>query len=57
MVKLTGNYIAVKDTDLQESIELLEEMYNSFMNQDYDCIAARRMNRKRETPIRSFFAR
>ena len=53
----TGDYVAVMDADLQDPPELLEEMYNSLINQDYDCIATRRMNRKGEPPIRSFFAK
>lgn len=53
----TGEYVAVMDADLQDPPELLQEMYNFLINQDYDCVATRRMDRKGEPPIRSFFAR
>ncbi|NFR85891.1 MULTISPECIES: glycosyltransferase family 2 protein [unclassified Clostridium] len=53
----TGDYIAVMDADLQDPPELLEQMYENLINEDYDCIATRRVDRKGEPPIRSFFAR
>lgn len=53
----TGDYVAVMDADLQDPPELLEEMYKSLVNEKYDCIATRRVDRKGEPPIRSFFAR
>lgn len=53
----TGNYIAMLDADLQDPPHLLEEMYASLKNEDYDCVATRRVDRKGEPVIRSFFAR
>lgn len=53
----TGDYIAVMDADLQDPPELLEEMYYSIINENYDCVATRRMDRKGEPLIQSFFAR
>lgn len=53
----TGDYVAVMDVDLQDPPELLLEMYNSLKNEDYDCVATRRVDRKGEPPIRSFFAK
>lgn len=53
----TGDYIAVMDADLQDPPELLEEMYYSIINENYDCVATRRMDRKGEPRIQSFFAR
>lgn len=53
----TGDYVAVMDADLQDPPELLQEMYNSLKTEDYDCVATRRIDRKGEPPIRSFFAR
>lgn len=53
----TGDYVAVMDADLQDPPELLMEMYNVLVNEDYDCVATRRADRKGEPPIRSFFAR
>lgn len=53
----TGDYVAVMDADLQDPPELLVQMYDFIINEDYDCVATRRMDRKGEPPIRSFFAR
>lgn len=53
----TGDYIAVMDADLQDPPELLLEMYNSLKIEDYDCIATRRIDRKGEPLVRSFFAK
>lgn len=55
--KASGDYIALMDADLQDPPFLLEEMYSTLKNEDYDCVATRRMNRKGEPPIRSFFAK
>lgn len=55
--KAPGDYIALMDADLQDPPFLLEEMYSTLKNEDYDCVATRRMNRKGEPPIRSFFAK
>lgn len=52
-----GDYVAVMDADLQDPPELLQEMYNSLKSEEYDCVATRRIDRKGEPPIRSFFAR
>ena len=51
----TGDYVTVMDADLQDPPEMLPEMF-SYLEQGYDCIGTRRMNRKGEPPIRSFFA-
>lgn len=53
----TGDYIAVMDADLQDPPYLLEEMYDILKSENYDCVATRRVDRKGEPPIRSFFAR
>lgn len=52
----TGDYVALMDADLQDPPALLEEMYNSIKNEGYDCVASRRVTRKGEPKIRSFFA-
>ena len=44
------------DADLQDPPSLLPEMY-SYIEQGYDSVATRRVTRKGEPPIRSFFAR
>ncbi len=52
-----GDYVAMLDADLQDPPELLDEMYEAIINEGYDCVATRRVTRKGEPPIRSFFAR
>ena len=53
----TGDYLTVMDADLQDPPALLPDMYNYIKNDDYDCVGTRRVTRKGEPPIRSFFAR
>ena len=52
-----GNCISMIDADLQDPPSLLLEMYELIKNGTYDCIGTRRVTRKGEPPIRSFFAR
>lgn len=52
-----GRYVAIMDADLQDPPYLLEQMYHEIVTGNYDCIATRRVDRKGEPPIRSFFAR
>ena len=52
-----GDFITLMDADLQDPPALLPEMYNLVINEGYDCVATRRVTRKGEPPIRSFFAR
>ncbi len=52
-----GDYVAIMDVDLQDPPGLLPEMYRIIKEEDYDCVATRRVTRKGEPPIRSFFAR
>ena len=54
--KSEGDYVVIMDVDLQDPPALLPEMY-SYMEQGYDSVATRRVTRKGEPPIRSFFAR
>lgn len=53
----SGDYVCVMDADLQDPPSLLPEMYAAIVQQGYDCVATRRVTRKGEPPIRSFFAR
>lgn len=55
--KTEGDFVAIIDVDLQDPPHLLIDMYNSIVNEGYDSVAARRVNRKGEPLIRSFFAR
>lgn len=52
-----GEYVAIMDADLQHPPFMLKEMYEGLQSGEYDCVAARRMNRNGEPPLRSFFAR
>ena len=52
-----GDYIATMDADLQDPPSLLPRMLTMIESQDCDNVATRRVNRKGEPPIRSFFAR
>ena len=54
--KAKGDYVVFMDADLQDPPALLPEMYG-YLEQGYDSVATRRVNRKGEPPIRSFFAR
>lgn len=51
-----GDYAVLMDVDLQDPPSLLPEMF-SYIEQGYDSVATRRVSRKGEPPIRSFFAR
>ena len=53
----TGDFVALMDADLQDPPALLPEMYSYVKNGEYDSVATRRVTRKGEPPIRSFFAR
>lgn len=52
-----GDYVAIMDADLQDPPSLLKEMYEILQTGDYDSVATRRVSRKGEPVIRSFFAR
>jgi len=52
-----GKFVAVMDADLQDPPELLPELYAAVKDGEYDCAATRRVSRKGEPAIRSFFAR
>ena len=53
----TGDYVAIMDVDLQDPPALLPDMLRSIEEEGYDCVATRRVTRKGEPPIRSWFAR
>ena len=53
----TGDYVAIMDADLQDPPSLLPEMVTYLESGEYDSVATRRVNRKGEPKIRSFFAR
>ncbi|MDD2970566.1 MAG: glycosyltransferase family 2 protein [Lachnospiraceae bacterium] len=51
-----GDFAVLMDVDLQDPPSLLPEMY-SYIEEGYDSVATRRVDRKGEPAIRSFFAR
>ena len=54
--KASGDYVACMDADLQDPPSLLPEMFG-YLWQGYDTVATRRVTRRGEPLIRSFFAR
>lgn len=52
-----GDYVAMMDADLQDPPSLLPQMVQIVQQEGYDSVATRRVDRKGEPPIRSFFAR
>lgn len=53
----SGDYVAVIDADMQDPPELLPKMIKMLETGNYDNVATRRITRKGEPPIRSFFAK
>lgn len=53
----TGNYVTIMDADLQDPPSLLKDMYKAVTEENYDAVGTRRVNRKGEPVIRSFFAK
>ena len=53
----TGDYVTLMDADLQDPPFMLREMYDLIVKEDYDQVGTRRVTRKGEPVIRSFFAR
>lgn len=54
--KAKGDYVVMMDADLQDPPSLLPEMFG-YIDEGYDSVATRRVTRKGEPLIRSFFAR
>lgn len=52
-----GDYVAVMDADLQDPPSLLPKMLEILESGEYDSVATRRVTRKGEPPVRSWFAR
>jgi glycosyltransferase involved in cell wall biosynthesis len=53
----SGDMVVMMDADLQDPPSLLPEMVKAIEEEGYDSVATRRVTRKGEPPIRSFFAR
>ena len=52
-----GDYVAVMDADMQDPPALLPQMLEILETGKYDSVATRRVSRKGEPPIRSWFAK
>ena len=52
-----GDYVVVMDADLQHPPSFLPKMYEYVKDGEYDCATTRRVSRKGESRIRSWFAR
>ena len=57
LTKASGDYIVCMDSDLQDPPSLLIEMFRAVHDEGYDSAATRRVTRRGEPKIRSFFAR
>ena len=57
MEKAKGDYVAILDADMQDPPSLIPQMIKDLDSGEYDIVAARRVTRKGEPKIRSFFAR
>ena len=53
----SGDYVALMDADMQDPPALLPQMIQMIESGECDNVATRRVNRKEEPPIRSFFAK
>ncbi len=53
----SGDYVAIMDADLQDPPSLIPEMFRILEEEDYDSVGTRRVNRKGEKVIVSFFSR
>lgn len=56
LVHSSGDYVTLMDADLQDPPSLLPKMME-YIKDGYDSVGTRRVTRKGEPPIRSFFAR
>ena len=52
-----GDYVVIMDADLQHPPKLMPEMYEYVSSGEYDCAGTRRVSRKGEPKLLSFFAR
>jgi len=52
-----GRYVITMDADLQDPPALIPQMLEAVVKGTFDCAGTRRVTRKGEPPVRSFFAR
>ncbi|MCD8118754.1 MAG: glycosyltransferase family 2 protein [Lachnospiraceae bacterium] len=53
----SGDLLVLMDADLQDPPALLPQMITEILENGYDCVGTRRIDRKGEPRVRSFFAR
>ena len=53
----SGDYVVVMDADLQHPPAFLPKMYNYVLSGEYDCATTRRVSRKGEPKLLSWFSR
>ena len=56
-INAKGDYIATMDADMQDPPTLLPKMIEILETEDYDSVATRRIDRKGESKVRSWFAK
>lgn len=52
-----GDYVVVMDADLQHPPAFIPQMYEYVLSGEYDCATTRRVSRKGESKVRSWFSR
>jgi len=52
-----GDYVVIMDADLQHPPAFIPQMYEYVLSGEYDCATTRRVSRKGESKIRSWFSR
>ena len=52
---VTGDYVAIMDVDMQDPPEMIKKMYNSIIEEDYDCVALYTSKHSDYTILRKFF--
>lgn len=57
MENATGDYVVIMDADLQHPPAFLPKMYNYVLSGEYDCATTRRISRKGEPKLLSWFSR
>ena len=55
--KSRGNFVVTLDADGQDPPRMIPDMLEALLSGEFDCAGSRRVTRRGEPPIRSFFAR
>lgn len=57
LINSSGDYVVIMDADLQHPPELILPMLESIVDEGYDTVTTKRINRKGEPFIKSFFSK